>query len=107
MNRDELINLMFDINAHEEERGDAAGYLTNFPDSASLEALSKVAKNKKESSYVRAKAGESIGLIMLAIGAIEERYIKEIEEDARDEMMAVFRDNQPSWYERVKKIIDN
>lgn len=103
MNRDELISIMFDINAYEEEREEAAGYLTNFPDSASLEALFKVAKNKKESSYVRAKAGESIGLIMLAIGIMEEQYIKEIEEDAKDEVMAVFRDNQPAWYEKIKK----
>lgn len=47
MNRDELISIMFDMNAYEEEREEAAGYLTNFPDLTSLEALSKVAKNKK------------------------------------------------------------
>lgn len=106
MNRDELISIMFDMNAYEEEREEAAGYLTNFPDLTSLEALSKVAKNKKESSYVRAKAGESPGLIMLTIGTIEEQYIKEIEEDAKGEVMAVFRDNQPAWYERIKRSTD-
>ena len=103
MNRDELISIMFDTNAYEEERQEAAGYLTNFPDLTSLEALSKIAKNKKESFYVRAKAGESLGLIMLTIGKLEEQYINEIEEDAKDEVMAVFRDNQPTWYERMKK----
>ena len=47
MNRDELIEIMFDMNAYEEERQEAAGYLANFPDLTSLEALFKLAKNKK------------------------------------------------------------
>lgn len=102
MNRDELIHLMFDNSAFEEERQEAAGYLSNFPDLVALDALYIVAKNKNETSYVRSKAGESLGLIMLTMGKIEERYINEIEEDAKQEMFAVFRDSQPGWYEKVK-----
>lgn len=102
MNRDELINIMFDKKAFEEERAEAAGYLADFPDNISLDALAKVARNKKESEYVRAKAGESMGIIMIAIGSLKEEYLNDIEEDAKSEMMAVFRDNQFSWYEKLK-----
>ena len=40
---------------------------------------------------------------MLTLEKLEEQFLKEIEEDAMDEVMAVFRDSQPAWYERMKK----
>lgn len=103
MERDELIKILFDPKAYEEEREEAAGYLTNFPDTYTLDALARVAKNAKETNYVKGKAGESIALIMITLGHLEDKYLCDINGIALKEALAVFKDNKPDWYKIICK----
>lgn len=100
MNRDELIELLFDKNAYEEEREEAAGYLADFPDKHTLDALTRKAKDIQETDYVKGKAGESIGLIMVKLGYYLEKYVNDIDGVAYNETKAVIREHRPDWYKK-------
>ncbi len=105
MTRDELIKILLDSNSFEEDRHDAAGYLSDFPDEVSLSALCKAALNENNKSTeidsVKAKSGESIGNIMVKQDKLEKKFLVGLSREAKAEVLGVFKVNKPEWYKQL------
>jgi hypothetical protein len=94
---DQLINVLLDYTAREDERDDAAMDLGLYNDSRALSALAKVGINPNENSTVLDSCGESIAKIMLKQEKYDKELLDRLAAPAKYSAYAFIRETKPEW----------
>lgn len=85
----DLIVILLDKNSYEEERLDAARYLSEFDDHEVLDVLIDVAKNPNEDDVLISHCGEAIGLIWERNKVFDIEIYKSLQKPAQSEIDSI------------------
>lgn len=93
-----LIKLLFDLDALDADRDDAAMDLgEEFDDQSVLDALIRVASNPDEIDMILYSCGEAIGKIWVKKNDFDEIIYKKLPKFARDGIYCVVESRNPIW----------
>lgn len=92
-----LIEILFDRNAREDERHDAAMDIGNYNDDRVLNALTIIASNPKEEDVILDAAGESIAKIFVKRGLLDNEIINKLTPIAWETADAYIRNHRSDW----------
>ncbi|CAM4196542.1 hypothetical protein [Paenibacillus tarimensis] len=95
----QLINVLLDVMAREDERDDAAIDLGNFEGDEVIQALCTVATDVSScSEMVKGSCGESLALIWIRTGEINFKLLSQLEGTALDEAIGLIKERRTDWY---------
>jgi|LakMenE01Jun11ns_1017448.scaffolds.fasta_scaffold9239940_1 hypothetical protein len=92
---DELIEILFDESAREDERHDAAIYLFDFDDPQALNAFFKIGENKNQLHILLEAAGEGIGEIWSRNNQINLKKLDKLTRISRNVALSIIRSKNP------------
>lgn len=91
-----LCDVLLDVEANLADRDDAAMDLGEFNEDLALEVLCKVASNSSEDETLLASCGESAAQIWLRRGFCNVEVLKQFQQVAMAEALALIRTKNPS-----------
>lgn len=96
--KNELIAILLDSAAREDERDDAAMDLADFDGDDVVHALFTVATDESyPSDMVKGSCGESLALIWVRTGNINLTLLKQLDGTAFQEAIGLIKANHPEW----------
>lgn len=100
MNRKlQLIAILLDSTARDDERDDAAMDLVDFDGNEVVQALFMVATDRSfQSEMVKGSCGESLASIWIRTGKIDFELLSRLEGTAKTEAMGLIKVNRTDWY---------
>lgn len=91
----ELIEILFDKSAREDERHDAAMYLFEYDDPEALNALFKIGGDKNELHIILEAAGEGIGEIWSRNNQFNSIKLNNLTKISRDIALEIIKKKNP------------
>jgi len=99
--KETLIQLLFDQNALDADRDDAAMDLgEEFEDNSVLDALIQVASNHNELDMILSSCGEAIGKIWVKKNVFNEKSYQKLPKFAQDGIFCIIKSRKPIWIEK-------
>lgn len=97
--KSELIAVLLDSTAREDERDDAAMDLADFDGYDVVEALYTVAADQSlQSEMIKGSCGESLASIWIRTGTIDFELLSRLEGTAKTEALWSIKVNRSDWY---------
>jgi hypothetical protein len=93
----DLIQILLDNTAREDERHDAAMDISEFDDDRALFALLKIGSNPKEDNIILDACGESIAEILVRRGFYNKELIDKLAPIAQATANAYIKAQRPKW----------
>jgi hypothetical protein len=94
---DLLIAILFDNEAREDERHDAAMDIGDFDDHRALNALMKIAANPAENEIILDACGESLAQIWVKRNFFDIKAYNQLQPQAQHVAKAYIKTNRPEW----------
>lgn len=92
---DELLKILLDKSAREDERHDAAMYLYDYDDPRILKIFFEIGSDKNELHLLLEAAGEGIGEIWCRNNDFDMNKLKNLTDISRDIAIAIIKNKKP------------
>jgi hypothetical protein len=102
-NSQQLINILFDQSAREDERDDAAIDLRKYPSQKALDALIKITSNPNEDFFILDSSIESIGEIFIKLNYFDEESFRKMIPEAQKSVFNIIMTRNPKLISQTLK----